>query len=149
MTISQYLNRIIGTSFGKNYLQISIKKSFESRNFQSFWRNWNPVVGYYLAKYINKPILKMSNASISSFFTFLISGFLLHDLWFMPILYLLTNKLFWFPVTIIFLTYWFIMLVENKINFRNKIKSTKKHIIINIFYVIGGSILGGLISSLI
>jgi len=61
MTIDNYLNRVTGTSAGRNHLQISIKKSFQSATFQLFWRNWNPLFGYYLARNVNRPYTKFIN----------------------------------------------------------------------------------------
>jgi len=149
MTFDKYLNRISGISSGGNQLRVSVKKSFQSASFSLFWRNWNPLFGYYLSLNINRPIKKISNSTISSFVTFLFSGFVLHDVWIMPLFYMIFHKVVWFPVTLIFLCYCFLIVFERFVNIRRRISGKGAQVIINTLYIIGGSIAGGLISALL
>ena len=149
MTVEDYIKGIVGTSDALGQLQSSIKKSFRSGSFKLFWRNWNPLFGYFLSKKVNRPISRKLNGVISSLLTFLFSGLLLHDIWLMPLFYILFNKVIFFPVTFIFFCFWLVMILERTIKFREKVYDSNIHVLINIIYVIGCSILGGLISSLI
>ena len=149
MTVEDYIIRILGTSDALGLLQSSIKRSFQSKSFKLFWRNWNPLFGYFLSKKVNRPISKKLNGAISSLFTFLFSGLFLHDIWIMPLFYILFDKVVFFPVTLIFFCFWLVMILESLINFRKYVNNKNIHVLINIIYVIGGSILGGLISSII
>lgn len=149
MNVEDYIKGIVGTSDALGQLQSSIKKSFRSTSFKLFWRNWNPFVGYFLSKYINRPVSRKLNGVISSLLTFLFSGLFLHDIWLMPLFFILFNKVVLFPVTFIFFCFWLVMILENTIKFRENVKNANIHVLINSMYVIGCSILGGLISSLI
>jgi len=149
MIVEEYIKRTVGTSDALGQLQSSIIKSFRSVSFKFFWRNWNPLFGYYLSKMINRPVARKFNGVISSLFTFLFSGIILHDIWIMPLFYILLHKIVFFPVTIIFFCFWLVMIFENSIKFRKDIKNSNIHVLINLIYVIGCSILGGLISSII
>ncbi len=149
MIVEEYIKRIVGTSDALGQLQSSIIKSFQSTSFKLFWRNWNPLFGYFLSKIINRPVSRKLNGVISSLFTFLFSGLILHDIWIMPLFYILFHKVVFFPVTLIFFCFWFVMILESSIKFRKNLNNRRIHVLINIIYVIGGSVLGGLISSII
>jgi len=149
MTAENYITRILGTSGALGLLHLSIRRSFQSKSFKLFWRNWNPLFGYLLSKNVNRPISKKLNGGISSLFTFLFSGLFLHDIWIMPLFYIMFHKVVFFPVTLIFFCFWLVMILESKIKFRNHVNNKNIHVLINIIYVIGCSITGGLISSII
>ena len=149
MDPNSYLNRIVGTPGAAGQLKTSINKAFHAKSFKLFWRNWNPLFGYMLSKYINRPLSKMMNGTISSLFTFLFSGLILHDLWVMPLFYLLFKKVVCFPVTVIFFGFWMVMVFENSFKLRRHVANDKLHVLINIVYVLGVSVLGGIISALI
>ena len=149
MSLYNYLNRISGTSDAFGQLKTSIAKAFHSKSFKLFWRNWNPLFGYMLSKYINRPLSKMTNGKISSLLTFLFSGLILHDLWIMPIFYILFKKVPFFPVTLIFLCFWIGMVFENLFKLRIYSGNDKLNVFINIAYILAGSIAGGIISALI
>ena len=149
MIVEEYIKRIVGTSDALGQLQSSIIKSFQSTSFKLFWRNWNPLFGYFLSKIINRPVSRKLNGVISSLFTFLFSGLILHDIWIIPLFYILLHKIVLFPVTLIFFCFWLLMILESSVKFRKKINNSSIHVLINIIYVMGGSILGGLISSVI
>ena len=149
MTVEEYIKRIVGTSDALGQLKSSIIKSFRSTSFKLFWRNWNPLFGYFLSKKVNRPVSRKLNGGISSLLTFLFSGLILHDLWIMPLFYLLLHKIVFFPVTLIFLCFWFPMILESSVNFRKNIKNRSIHVWINIIYITVGSVIGGLFSSVI
>ena len=149
MTIEEYIKGIVGTSGAMGQLRTSVNKAFQSPSFRLFWRNWNPLVGYFLSKNVNRPVARKLNGVISSLLTFLFSGLILHDIWIMPLFYIFLDKVVFFPVTFIFFCFWFVMIAENLIKFRENVTNTTIHVLINIIYVIGCSVLGGLISSVI
>ncbi len=53
--------------------------SFGAGNFAGFWKYWNPIWGFYLGKYIYKPLEKRMPRAFSLLLTFAFCGFL-HDL---------------------------------------------------------------------
>jgi len=44
-----------------------------------FWQYWNPIFGYYLAKYVDSPLRRIVPRSVALVLTFVICG-ALHDL---------------------------------------------------------------------
>jgi hypothetical protein len=54
-------------------------KSFGAPSFEQFWWYWNPIWGYYLSKYVLRPVGKILPPWLSVLVTFAVSGFL-HDL---------------------------------------------------------------------
>ena len=149
MTLNKYLTRFLGTSDTFGHLKTSVSKAFNAKSFKLFWRNWNPLYGYLLSKYINRPLSKMTNGTVSSLLTFLFSGLILHDLWIMPLFDILFKKVLFFPVTLIFFCYWVMMTLEHSNKLRRNIHNVNIHILINICYILTGSIVGGLLSVLI
>jgi hypothetical protein len=148
MLLKHYLNRILGTSGAFVQLKTSVSKAFHAKSFKLFWRNWNPLYGYMLSKYVNRPVFNMTNGTISSMVTFIFSGLILHDLWVMPLIYMVSGKILFFPVTIIFFCYWIMMALENAFNLRKQVSNDKIHVLINVCYLVCGSAVGGLISAL-
>ena len=149
MNLNSYLKRILGTSDAFGLLNVSIEKAFHARSFKSFWRYWNPLYGYLLSKYINKPLSRKLNDKISTILTFIFSGLVLHDSWLMPLYYILFNKIIFFPVTIIFFCYAIVLVIEDTFRLRKNITNDKIHVLINIVYILGISIVGGLLSAII
>ncbi len=149
MNLKSYVNRVLGAPDTIGQLNISIEKAFHARSFKLFWRYWNPLYGYILSKYIHKPLSKKMNDKISTLITFVLSGLILHDSWFMPLYYILFNKFVFFPVTIIFFCFGIILIIEDSFRLRKNILDDKAHVLINIVYVVGISVVGGLISALI
>ncbi len=149
MNLNEYLGKFPGTSDTYGQLKSSVIKAFHSKSFKLFWRNWNPLYGYMLSKYINRPLSKTTNGTISSLLTFLFSGLILHDLWVMPLFCILFKKVPFFPVTLVFFCFWIVMAVENSFKLRSHLENDKIHVLINIVYVLGCSIAGGIISALI
>jgi hypothetical protein len=51
-----------------------------ARSFADFWRLWNPVYGYVLLFFVYRPLRQRLPRPAAVYLTFLVSGFLLHDL---------------------------------------------------------------------
>ncbi|PZW37778.1 hypothetical protein LX95_02792 [Mesonia algae] len=80
MTLSEYVKKRNGVSIGNpKSLRYNLYKSFGAVNFSTFWNFWNPIFGYYLGKFIFKPLKSIFSVSISLIFTFLLCG-LIHDM---------------------------------------------------------------------
>ncbi len=79
MTLSDYIKKRNGVSIGSpNALRNNLYRSLGSKNFSTFWSYWNPIFGYYLGKFIFKPLKKVLPPSISVIVTFIFCG-MLHD----------------------------------------------------------------------
>lgn len=79
ITLLDYIRKRYGVSIGgSKSLRNNLYRSFGSKNFSTFWNYWNPIFGYYLGKYIFKPLKQIFPVSISLLLTFLICG-LIHD----------------------------------------------------------------------
>ena len=80
-------------------LQLMLIRSLGAGKFSIFWKYWNPIWGYYLGKFIFKPLKSTLPKALSLIITFAISGFI-HDLAIM----LLKGKF------TLFLTSWFLLM---------------------------------------
>jgi len=79
MTLTDYIKKRNGVSIGSpKSLRNNLYRSLGSKNFSTFWNYWNPIFGYYLGKFIFKPLKKIFPVAISLLFTFIICG-LIHD----------------------------------------------------------------------
>jgi hypothetical protein len=56
-----------------------LHRSLGAGSFAAFWQYWNPIFGYYLAKYVDSPLRRILPRSITLILTFVICG-ALHDL---------------------------------------------------------------------
>jgi hypothetical protein len=56
-----------------------LQRSLGAGSFDRFWQYWNPIFGYYLAKYIDSPLRRILPRSLALLLTFVICG-ALHDL---------------------------------------------------------------------
>jgi hypothetical protein len=54
-------------------------RSFGASDFTSFWRHWNPFVGYFLAYFCFAPLRRFAPRPLCLIVTFALNGFL-HDL---------------------------------------------------------------------
>ena len=80
MTLNQYIERRNGVPLGASgALRNMLHRSFGAGSFATFWRYWNPIFGYYLAKYVDSPLRRVLTRSIALILTFVICG-ALHDL---------------------------------------------------------------------
>lgn len=60
-------------------LRNMLSRSLGAGKFSSFWQYWNPIWGYYLGKYIFKPLKFIFPTTLSLIITFVVCGFI-HDL---------------------------------------------------------------------
>ncbi|NHN24486.1 acyltransferase [Flavobacterium jejuense] len=80
ITLSQYIIKRNGVPIGSSKsLRNNLYRSLGAKNFSTFWKYWNPIFGYYLGKFIFKPLKKSFSVSISLIFTFVFCGFI-HDI---------------------------------------------------------------------
>jgi D-alanyl-lipoteichoic acid acyltransferase DltB (MBOAT superfamily) len=55
-------------------------RPFGATSFAQFWRLWNPVYGYFLYRFSYRPLSRILPRSAAVLATFVVCGFLLHDL---------------------------------------------------------------------
>lgn len=80
ISLRQYVKRRNGVPLGDNRsLPNMLRYSLGAGTFAEFWLYWNPIWGYYLARYIQRPLLKLLPPSVALILTFVVSG-ALHDL---------------------------------------------------------------------
>jgi len=80
MRLSDYVKKRNGVPLGANdSLRNMMIRSLGAGNFSTFWKYWNPIWGYYLGKYIFKPLKIILPPALSLILTFVFCGFL-HDL---------------------------------------------------------------------
>ena len=80
MTLSEYVERRNGVALGaKGSLSNNLKRAFGAGSNAEFWKHWNPVWGFYLAKYVYLPMTRITPVSVAVLVTFAVSGGL-HDL---------------------------------------------------------------------
>mgnify|MGYP001822686734 CR=1 FL=1 len=60
-------------------LRNMLNRSLGAGKFSIFWKYWNPIWGYYLGKYIYKPLKFIFPQALSLIITFVVCGFI-HDL---------------------------------------------------------------------
>ena len=85
-------------------LRANFVRSFTAPSLADFWRYWNPVYGYYLAKLIYRPLRRRLPRALCVLATFAVSGFLLHDVFSWPLVTAVTRQLY-VPHT----TAWFLL----------------------------------------
>ena len=80
MTLAQYIERRNGVPLGASgALRNMLHRSFGAGSLATFWQYWNPIFGYYLAKYVDSPLRRIVPRSVALVLTFVICG-TLHDL---------------------------------------------------------------------
>ena len=80
MTLNQYIERRNGVPLGASgALRNMLERSFGAGTLAGFWQYWNPIFGYYLAKYVDSPLRRIVPRSVALVLTFVICG-ALHDL---------------------------------------------------------------------
>jgi hypothetical protein len=78
--LSDYVKRRNGVPLGdKDSLRNMLNRSLGAGKFSIFWQYWNPIWGYYLGKYIFKPLKLVLPQALSLIITFVVCGFI-HDL---------------------------------------------------------------------
>jgi len=79
MTLTEYIKKRNGVPIGSSKsLRNNLHRSLGAKNFSTFWNYWNPIFGYYLGKYIYKPLKTFLPITVSLLFTFIFCG-LIHD----------------------------------------------------------------------
>jgi len=80
VTLREYVRKRNGVPLGaKGSLRNMFYRSLGSNQFSGFWHYWNPIWGYYLGKFIFKPLRNKLSINVSIILTFFVSGFI-HDL---------------------------------------------------------------------
>ncbi|MBS2099217.1 MBOAT family O-acyltransferase [Carboxylicivirga linearis] len=80
MNLSEYVEKRNGMPLGaSDSLRNMLYRSLGAETFAKFWQYWNPIWGYYLGKYIFKPLKQILPSSLSLIITFIACGFI-HDL---------------------------------------------------------------------
>ena len=80
MTLGEYVLKRNGVPLGaKGSLPNNLRNSFGAGTNADFWRHWNPIWGYYLAKFIYLPLGNYVPRSLAILASFAVSG-ALHDL---------------------------------------------------------------------
>ena len=130
-SLFEYVKKRNGVSMGSpRSLRNNLYRSLGAKNFSTFWNYWNPIFGYYLGKFIFKPLKKFLPVSLSILLTFTFCG-LLHDF----VTTALRGNIS------IFFTPWFLVMgiavlltTALKLNFSNQIWITRA--IINLGFII-------------
>jgi hypothetical protein len=108
ITLDAYVRRRLGGSGGDlSMLGRMFSRSFGAGSFAEFWRYWNPVYSFHLARYCYRPLHRRGMPQwMAVVATFAASGFFLHDLPFWwGVRALRTGS---FPVP--FVTVWFVIM---------------------------------------
>ena len=80
MNLSDYVKKRNGVPLGAtDSLRNMLFRSLGAGKFSIFWHYWNPMWGYYLGKYIFKPLKTIFPPPFSLIITFVVCGFI-HDL---------------------------------------------------------------------
>ena len=80
MTLAEYIKKRNGVAMGSSKsLPNNLYRSLGAKSFSTFWNYWNPIFGFYLGKYIFKPLKKVFPVAIALLFTFIFCG-LIHDI---------------------------------------------------------------------
>lgn len=79
MTLIEYVKKRNGVPIGNSKsLRNNLSRSLGAKNFSTFWKYWNPIFGYYLGKFIFKPLKRIFPIGIALLFTLTFCG-LIHD----------------------------------------------------------------------
>lgn len=80
-TMRTYVVRRLGnhTHVGA-LLREMVVRAFTAPTLAGFWRYWNPVYGYFLGRYIYRPLCRAMPKPLAAVLTFAFCGFFLHDL---------------------------------------------------------------------
>ena len=79
ITLSAYVERRNGVQLGsRGSLTAMLHRSLGADTLAGFWRYWNPIWGYYLAKYVNAPLRRLMPPALAVIATFVVSG-AIHD----------------------------------------------------------------------
>ena len=80
ITLTEYIKKRNGVAIGNSKsLRNNLYRSLGSKNFSTFWNYWNPLFGFYLGKYIFKPLKTFFPVTVAFLLTFIFCG-LVHDI---------------------------------------------------------------------
>lgn len=80
VTLSAYVKKRTGVALGApGSMKNMLSRSLGAGTFENFWRYWNPIWGYYLSRYVMKPLSAFTPIWFAIILTFAVSG-ALHDL---------------------------------------------------------------------
>lgn len=80
ITLAQFIQKRNGVALGERHsMRNMLSRSLGARSFAIFWHYWNPIWGYYLSRYVMRPLRRFLPLSFATFITFVVSG-ALHDL---------------------------------------------------------------------
>ncbi len=79
-SLNRYLRFRLGNKGGWSAWFRFFIKPFGASSFAQFWRQWNPVYGYFLYYYSYRPLSRIVPRPAAMLSTFIACGFLLHDL---------------------------------------------------------------------
>jgi hypothetical protein len=100
LNLSDYVKRRNGVPLGNSdSLRSMLSRSLGAGKFSIFWQYWNPIWGFYLGRYIFKPLKLILPKALSLIITFVVCGFI-HDLAIMLLKWKLT----------LLLTQWFLFM---------------------------------------
>ena len=75
ITLGNYVRRRNGVALGAaGSLRNMMHRSLGAGSFAGFWRYWNPVFGYALARYVQTPLLRVVPPSVAIIVTFAACG---------------------------------------------------------------------------
>lgn len=80
-TFLQYLTFRLGIKgeSGKEIFGKLLSKPFQAASLRDFWYHWNPFYTYILSYFVYRPLRKILPNSIAMLLTFILCGYLLHD----------------------------------------------------------------------
>ncbi|RXV59370.1 hypothetical protein DWB64_16025 [Fusibacter sp. A1] len=111
ITMNQYISRRLDGVEGEIPRLIHmLNKCFKQKNFINFWKYWNPIYGYILGYYVRKPLRKIFPQKIARSLTLVING-MFHDI----VVSLIIGRIF-FSVTLLFIIYSLILVIEENFN---------------------------------
>ncbi|MEL4309107.1 hypothetical protein [Joostella sp. CR20] len=80
ITLTDYIKKRNGVAIGSSKsLRNNLYRSLGSKNFSTFWNYWNPIFGFYLGKYVFKPLKLFFPVTIAFLLTFVFCG-MIHDI---------------------------------------------------------------------
>lgn len=80
ITLAEYVRKRNGVPLGAAHsMRNMLWRSLGADSFHRFWRYWNPIWGYYLARNVMKPLASVTPLWLAVIVTFAVSG-ALHDL---------------------------------------------------------------------
>lgn len=80
LTLLQYVKKRNGVPLGASHsMRNMLARSLGAQSFAVFWHYWNPIWGYYLSRFVMRPLRTFLPLSFATLITFVVSG-ALHDL---------------------------------------------------------------------